>query len=312
MNSKNDLDPRLKGILQALQPSGVRDADAASRGKNRYLAQARQLAVTSTGLTRLNQWIEDFKSIFRRKENAPMFNTLISIFLVLATLLGGGGITVAAAQASQPGDFLYPLKTLSEDVFYQVTPGDQDRFTLALDYADRRMAEIQNLLDKNQVPPQAVQLRLQTHLQTALELSVKNIAEAEHLLEQIRMRLEEQLHNRLQQANTNPEGEAVRQQVRETLQVHISWINDGLEKLTQMRPQTQNQQQTQQQGQPGQNGEVPGSANGTGAGQMPNYQYGMGEWNWSWMVTPAPDGMPNQYQHGNGGGQGGSGSGSGK
>ena len=244
-----------------------------------------------------------------------MVTTLISIFLILATVLGGSGITVVAAQSSLPGDFLYPVKTLSEDAFYQLTLGDQERLNLALDYADRRLAEIQDLLDAGQVPPNAVQLRLQTHLQTALELSVKDISMADELLEQTRSRMQETLTNRLVQANPDPTGEAVRLHVRDMLQVRISWVEDGLEQLSKLKMQTQNQQQTQQQEQPGQNGEVPGSANGLGqgAGQMPNYQYGSGEWawNWMWMTTPTPLDMEYQYQHGNGG-QGGSGQGTGK
>ena len=316
MNPADDLDPKLFKQLKNLQSTQPRDAAAAARGKARYLAEARQLAVTSMGLKRLTIWIENFKSLFRRKEKAPMFSTIISVFVILATLIGGGGITMAVAQASQPGDFLYPVKAISEDANYQLTFGDQNRLNLSLDYADRRMAEIQSMLENSQVPPDVVQLRLQAHLQTALELSVKNMDDAEKLLEQVRLRLEQQLQTRLQQTNSNPAGEALRLQVRDMLQMRIGWIEDGLKQLSQLRLQTQNQQQTQQQTQQptqlGQSEGVQGSGgNGSNADQMQGDQGGNGYWTPAWMMTATPTGMQYQYQNGNGS-QGGSGSGQGK
>ena len=261
-----------------------------------------------------------------------MFSTLISVFLILTTLIGGGGITIAAAQASQPGDFLYPVKTITEDVYYQLTSGDQNRLNLSLDYADRRITEIQSILENGQIPPDVVQQRLQAHLQTALELSVKNTGDSENLLEQIRLRLEEQLQTRLQQTNSNPASETLRLQVRDMLQVRIGWIEDGLKQISQLNLQTQNQQQTQPQTQKGQPEDVPGSVgnglntdqqqtqaqsqtgqpegvlgsggNGLNTDQMQGNQDGNGYRTPALTMTATPTGLQYQYQNGSGGQEG--------
>jgi uncharacterized membrane protein YgcG len=317
MKPLDELNPQLQAKLNSIQATQPRDASAAFRGKSRFLAEARKLAVTSTGLERHTKWIDNFKNLFSRKEKVPMFSTIVSVFLILATLLSGSGITVAAAQASQPGDFLYPVKTLSEDAYYQVATGDQNRFDLALDYAERRISEIQNMLENGQVPPEAVKLRLQTHLQTALELSLKNPAEAEKHLEQIRLLLQEQLRTQLQLTLTNPDAEGLRLQIRDMLQDRISWIDEDLGQLTQLHLQTQNQQQTQT-AQPenvqgyGNNSSDPNQMQGNQIGNENLAQPGM-------MTTATPAAVGTQYQNqdgsgsqgSSGSGQGGSGSGQG-
>jgi len=273
MNSFDDLDPRLQRELKKIEPTLARDASAHTQGKEKYLAQARQLAVTSTGRTRLNHWIENVKVLFKRKEYAPMVTTLISIFLILGTLLGGSGLTVAAAQSSQPGDFLYPVKTFSEDAYYQITSGDQNRLNLLLEYADRRVAEIEGLLAEGENVPEEVPLRLEHHLQFALELSVEDLENADDLLQQIRARMEETLNNRLGIPNPDAAGEALRLHVRDMLQVRISWIDDGLEEIARQKTQTQNQQQTMQ---PETTGEGQGAGNGQGTGEGQGTDSGQG------------------------------------
>ena len=233
-----------------------------------------------------------------------MLTTFISILLAFTALLGSG-VTVVAAQSSQPNDWLYAVKTLSEDVFYQLVPGDQNHYNLSLIYADRRMAEIQTSFENGEIPAQAIIERLRTQLQTAFELSVKNMADAENLLEQIRLRLEEQLQSRLQNTLMDPQGETIRLQIRNMLQERINWATAGAEQVALLRQQTQNQQQTQsqQQNQSGQSAQ-----NGQGSQtQQQNQQQNQQQF--AWQATPT---FPFQYGAGNGsGGQGGAGAGNG-
>lgn len=307
MKNQQELDPIVKDKLNLLDSMQPRDKQAAERGRARYLAQAKTLTVTSTGLQRLTLWINNFIQIFRRKERAPMLTTFISILLAFTALLGSG-VTVVAAQSSQPNDWLYPLKTFSEDAFYQLLPGDQNHFNLNLIYADRRMAEIQTSFENGEIPPQAIVERLLTHLQTAFELSVKNLNDAENLLEQIRQRLEEQLRSRLQTTQMDPEGETIRLQIRSMLQERINWATAGAEQVSLLRQQTQNQQQTQQQNQQ-QNQQpfawqaTPMAQNQYGAGNGSEGGYGFGSWGYPWERTPASTQMGYQYHQG-GGGQG--------
>ena len=53
MDMKDDLDLELQAKLQKLQPGKSRDESAVALGKARFLMEARQLSVTSTGLKRL-------------------------------------------------------------------------------------------------------------------------------------------------------------------------------------------------------------------------------------------------------------------
>lgn len=327
MKNQQELDPIIMEHLNLLDPVKPRDSQAAEKGRARYLSVAKGMAVTLTTWERLNLWMNNFIQIFRRKERSPMFTTFISILLAFTALLGSG-VTVVAAQSSQPNDWLYPVKTLSEDVFYQLVPGDQNHYNLSLIYADRRMAEIQTSFENGEIPPQAVVERLRTHLQTAFELSVKNMANAENLLEQIRLRLEEQLQSRLQNTLMDPQGETIRSQIRNMLQERINWATAGAEQVALLRQQTQNQQQTQSQqqnqsGQPSQNAPgtqtqpqnqqqnqqqfawqaTPMTQNQYGAGNGGEGGYGYGSWGYPWELTPTPTQMGYQYHQG-GGGQG--------
>lgn len=306
MKNQQELDPILCKKLQVLDPVQPRDSQAAEKSRNRYLMEVKTMVVTSTRLQRLNLWKDNFIQIFKRKERSPMFTTFISIILAFTALLGSG-ITVVAAQSSQPNEWLYPVKTFSEDAIYLLTPDDMSRFNLNLAYADRRIAEIQSSFANGSIPSDAVIERLRNELQSAFELSVKNAANAEKLLEQIRLRLTEQLRTRLQTRSTDPAGETLRLQIREMLQERIGWAAAGQEQFALLRQQSQNQQQTQngqQTQQPytwqatpsyqNQTGGGNASEGGTGSG------YGNGGMNFPWEPTYTP--MGNQYQYQNGSG----------
>lgn len=329
MKNQQELEPIIREKLNFLDSVKSRDSQAAERGRARYLAEAKSITVTLTAWERLNLWMNNFIQIFRRKERAPMLTTFISILLAFTALLGSG-VTVVAAQSSQPNDWLYAVKTLSEDAFYQLVPGDQNHYNLSLIYAERRMAEIQTSFENGEIPSQAVIERLQTHLQTAFELSIKNMGDAENLLEQIRLRLEEQLQTRLQTTQMDPQGETIRLQIRNMLQERINWATAGAEQVALLRQQTQNQQQTQSQqqnqsGLPTPNGTgtqtqpqnqqqqqqqfawqaTPMAQNQYGAGNDGEGGYGFGGWNFPWdatlTLTPTPTPMGNQYHQGDGG-----------
>jgi len=231
-----------------------------------------------------------------------MFNFVVSVIVIASILLGGGGVGVAAAQSSQPGDLLYPVKTWSEDVYTNFQFGDQARFEYALNLADRRIQEMQAMFEAGEVPEEALQLRLEEHIRTALELAVQRIENAEPLLEQIRLRMEEQLRLMLEQhSGQTPEGEMIQNQVRDMLQTRIGWVEEALGQLAQLKTQTQNQQQTQTNQGQGETGEQAGPGDGFGG------------WNPPWM-TPMPEETLMPGQHGNqwqggSGGQGGSGNG---
>ena len=75
--------------------------------------------------------------------------TVLTFVLVLAVFLfGGTGITAYAASSALPGDALYPVKTSMESARISLTGDDAAQARLYLDFAGRRLAEIQTLIQE--------------------------------------------------------------------------------------------------------------------------------------------------------------------
>jgi len=167
-----------------------------------------------------------------------MFNAIATIAMVLTLIFGGGGITAAAAQASLPDELLYPVKLLSEDVRYGMA-SEQTRLELELQYAEKRVTEIQQMTQAGQVPAEATMLRLQTQLRTALQ----SAAELEN---ELALRQLEQIHTRLQNQlvvmdstgpAAEPKAEAARLQTRQMIQENLALCEAGLTDPTMLKQQ---------------------------------------------------------------------------
>ncbi|HEX74458.1 MAG TPA: hypothetical protein G4N93_04840 [Dehalococcoidia bacterium] len=87
-----------------------------------------------------------------------------AVTVVFVLLLAGGG-TVAAASNSMPDNPLYPVKLATEQVQLILTPSDIGKARLCLRLADRRVAEIVYIANKNK-PEQVENViqRLDNHL----------------------------------------------------------------------------------------------------------------------------------------------------
>lgn len=72
-----------------------------------------------------------------------LFRAMLLVLLAIS-LIGGG--TVYAAGDALPGDMLYPLKLSTEDVRLFVSDDDED-VSLAIEFAQTRMEEMQALID---------------------------------------------------------------------------------------------------------------------------------------------------------------------
>lgn len=76
-------------------------------------------------------------------------SVVATVFVLIAFLFGGGGITAYAASGSIPGDALYPVKTSLEDARINLAGNDEARARLFLDFAGRRLDEIKSLIADN-------------------------------------------------------------------------------------------------------------------------------------------------------------------
>ncbi|OGO29260.1 MAG: hypothetical protein A2136_10800 [Chloroflexi bacterium RBG_16_54_11] len=86
-------------------------------------------------------------------------------------ILAGSSITVYASQSSLPGDLLYPVKSLSEDIRLTLTSSPQAKLDLTLDYTDRRMGEITALISGGGNVPDQASKRFNDELDRALILA---------------------------------------------------------------------------------------------------------------------------------------------
>jgi hypothetical protein len=87
--------------------------------------------------------------------------------------LVGSSLTVSAAQDSFPGDTLYPLKEISEDIRLSLTRSPQARLDVTLDYTNRRVDEITHVLATGKPLTAQASDRFQVELESALQLAAQ-------------------------------------------------------------------------------------------------------------------------------------------
>lgn len=83
----------------------------------------------------------------------------IAIVIALITMLSGGGAALAS-QNSLPGEALYPVKTLTEDVRSALTINKQSEAKLQSKLAAERLEEVSKMLQANNVDSQGVEIAL--------------------------------------------------------------------------------------------------------------------------------------------------------
>jgi hypothetical protein len=153
------------GKLDSLKNVPERDPAVVESGRAAFIERARSLPKpVSPALPERRKW---WKNI-RRKERLTMVS-LARVALALFMTFGAAGGTVAAAQASGPGDVLYPVKIASEDLRLALTSDSEQAFELLLDYAQERFEEIDALSEEGETIPLQVTTRLQEHFQQALQ-----------------------------------------------------------------------------------------------------------------------------------------------
>ncbi len=168
-----------------------------------------------------------------------MISTLATILLIVSFVLGGGGVTVAAAQNSQPDQPLYAVKVLSEDARLGLVTDPQSEYQLALQFADRRAAEIRTMLDAGSLPPQSVQTRYQDQVEQAIQLAInlpndQAILALQHI--QTRLQTQQQALDQVQSNRSTDVGAALLQ-TRQMLKDRLEWVGAGLIDPLQLRDQ---------------------------------------------------------------------------
>jgi hypothetical protein len=244
MKEQYELESAIKERLDEIKPVPPRDLQMASRGRAQFLGKA----VSMQSLPRQKGW----SSIFRKERYA--MNVLLSM-LVIAGLLFGGGATVSAAQDDLPNEPLYALKTWAEDFGLQFQYNEEARVDRLMELAQIRIQEMTQLVDAGEPIPDQVRLRLEQHIQQALQLCVNmDDPTLERTLLQMRDRLRDQVRDmeklqlhtqdQLQQQTQDQlqlrTQDQLQTQIHTMLQQRLQLVDEGLQNRELFREQVQN------------------------------------------------------------------------
>lgn len=235
--------------IEILKSNLDRNPKMAASGRVAFLDQAAKIAldVSPEDIRRHKKQKQKnpFNLFERQKERAPMLSTFASIILAISLLLGGSGATVAAAQASEPGDMLYNIKLLSEIAALDLTSNPESQFDLSLNLVDRRSNEIVTLLSDGELITDEIQTQYRDQIEQAILLAL-NLPEDKVLqaFEKIQNRLYTQQLT-LSQTKTNGSAEAVMSitQTRNMLQERLRLLQDNQMNLLQIMEQLKIQDQ---------------------------------------------------------------------
>jgi hypothetical protein len=153
----------------------------------------------------------------RRKMSLLLYKVLAGVLAAAVALAGMGGGVVLAAD-SLPGDMLYGVKLLSEDLRLLLTPDPADRVELAMDFVALRVQEMARLAQQGEDVPGAAVTRLTQQMEQAMvEIARARPEEAPALLEEVveRTRIQQQV---LEDAVVGA-GEEAQTRLREASQV---------------------------------------------------------------------------------------------
>jgi hypothetical protein len=151
------LDPRLQKMLNAYGVTPERDPEATRRTQERFMAELDKAFIGQTAPKPAVGWSAPAPrvSILARLKSdlSPFIGKSVILYAVITLvvfgvfLFSGVGITVYAAASSLPGDATYPLKTTFESARAGLTIDSAAKARLYVDFAGRRLPEMQSLID---------------------------------------------------------------------------------------------------------------------------------------------------------------------
>jgi len=267
MKENKELEAKTIRRLAALKDMPGRDPNAALRGRARFLAQASAMRPRTAPA----------RHVLPVRRVAWQF--ALAALLVLVLMFGGGAGAALAAQQTIPGETLYPVKLLSEDIRLGLTSSPEREIDLLMEFVGTRVGEINRLAELQEVIPVSTTERLESHVELALQAAAGlGDDEIEAALTRIRTHLEAQTQTMAQVGGTAGETMA---QVRAMFQAQIRLLDEGIGD-----PQTfRNQVHAGRGGGDGQpdNSETPAPGQGQGSENTPG---GSGD------GTPGPEKTP--------------------
>jgi len=190
----NNWEDEIKQKLEKLDAVPERNPLRVQSAKKNFLSEMRQIAGETTVSVPRKSW---WNQLNIKKETFSM--KLITIATILSLLLGGG-ITAVAAQDSLPGDLLYPVKTLVQDIELGLATDPETEFEIALNNAYKRFEDINTLVGQGEVVEEAHFFAWQEAFQRALQYGVNTEDPIGKLLMvQQQLKYQEQMMNKGEQ-----------------------------------------------------------------------------------------------------------------
>ncbi|MCA9932789.1 MAG: hypothetical protein H6662_02305 [Ardenticatenaceae bacterium] len=173
----------LKAARQVVMPS----AEAAQEDRAAFITQLNALSLEPVPavhkktilaqfgllLSGARGWFSQTIPIKRKstKEWSPMSTILAKALVTLIILVGSVGGTAAMAADSLPNSPLYTVKTAMENLQLNMTNDTVEEANLQIELAQTRIQEMKQMALNGDTPDDATLARLQTHLETALQLA---------------------------------------------------------------------------------------------------------------------------------------------
>jgi hypothetical protein len=183
-----------KRIFSGLRQVNPPDPATIAEERAKFLVQAENLRsnVSAVITADMHDKTKPRVNKFRWKQPVPLFRALIAV-MVVVILLAGSSATVFASQNSLPGDPLYAIKSIGEDLRITMARSPQTKLDLTLTYTNRRISEISSLVSNGEELPTQTYERYQQELEHALDLAVQmNDQQMHAALIQIKNRAENQ------------------------------------------------------------------------------------------------------------------------
>jgi hypothetical protein len=219
MRNLTEVESLLRERLEELKPVPPRNPQAAARARARFVADVRAAREAR------QRWGWGF--IFRKQQFA--MNMIVALAVIVG-LFVGGGTTVRAAQDDLPNEPLYGIKTLSEDISLQFQRDPEAKVERLMELSQTRVQEMTQLVESGQTPPEQVLLRLEQHMQEALQIcSDMDDATLDRALSQVRDRLQKQEQDMQRlQSRAAQSAHPILEHTRSMLQTQLHVVNDGL------------------------------------------------------------------------------------
>jgi hypothetical protein len=148
---KKELLQQLNSLKDKIKP----DAEWQASNRDILLSQI-------NAQTRLDFTENKFKllpNLFQRKFAMSFLKPMVSLVIILVFVFGVWTASVSATKKSLPGDLFYNIKLTTERVQVNLTLNDEKRANLEIAFAQRRLDEIEKIINQNEPDNLAIPLQ---------------------------------------------------------------------------------------------------------------------------------------------------------